>query len=66
MTNGSEMRKTFIVQVISQQQDAIQGTITWAASGETQSFRSAMELLNLVDSAKESVTRIPLDETKTG
>lgn len=41
--------KTFIVKVMSQQNNSWQGSITWSETGETQYFRSALELLHMMD-----------------
>jgi hypothetical protein len=46
-------RKTFIVQILSQQNATWQGLITWTEGRQTQSYRSALELIKLIDSAEE-------------
>lgn len=45
------MRETFVVQIIDAQNATWQGTVTWAESRKTQPFRSALELIKLIDSA---------------
>lgn len=45
------MRETFVVQVISAQNATWQGTVAWAEGKKQESFRSALELLRLIDSA---------------
>ncbi len=48
--NGTERdRGTFIVKIISQQNATWQGTVTWVEEQQTQSFRSALELLKMID-----------------
>lgn len=66
MANGTKAKQTFVVQIISQQHATVQGTITWAASGESRSFRSAMELMKLIDSVQECQQSVPFDNTKIG
>lgn len=44
-------KATFVVQVLFRQNSTWQGTITWTEKGETQKFRSTLELLKLMDSA---------------
>ena len=46
-------RETFVVQVLNTQNASWQGTVTWTDGGKTQSFRSALELIKLIDSALE-------------
>lgn len=46
-------RETFVVQVLSEQNATWQGLITWTERRETQPFRSALELIKLIDSALE-------------
>lgn len=46
-------RKTFIVQILSQQNATWQGLITWTEGRQTQSYRSALELMKLIDSSME-------------
>ncbi len=47
---GKQAPPTFVVQVRSTQNQSWQGTVTWLDGGETQSFRSAWELLKLMES----------------
>lgn len=42
---------TFIVKILNQQNDSWQGSVTWADTNETQYFRSALELLHMIDDA---------------
>lgn len=45
------MKKTFIVNILNDQNATWQGTVDWVGQKKTQSFRSALELLRLLDSA---------------
>ena len=53
MEGKTEKKGTFIVQVLNVQNDTWQGTVTWTEKKETMPFRSALELLQLMDSALE-------------
>ena len=44
---------TFIVQVMDSQNATWQGTVTWANGNRTRAFRSALELIKLIDSTLE-------------
>ncbi|MBQ4577883.1 MAG: hypothetical protein IJA84_02365 [Clostridia bacterium] len=44
------MRQSFIVNILQQQNASWQGTVTWVDENKTQSFRSALELIRLIDS----------------
>lgn len=45
---------TFVVHVRYRQNATWQGDVIWAEKNERQSFRSALELLKLIDSALDS------------
>ena len=52
MRNGTEKPKgTFIVKILNKQNSTWQGSVTWVEEQRTQNFRSALELLKLVDGA---------------
>lgn len=42
---------TFIVKIISQQKSTWQGSVTWVDEQKTQNFRSALELIKMLDEA---------------
>lgn len=42
---------TFVIHVLSRQQSSWQGSVTWLEGKEARSFRSALELVFLLDSA---------------
>ncbi len=44
-------KRTFIVEINDTQSHSWQGNIEWVQEGRKQSFRSAMEMLRLIDSA---------------
>jgi hypothetical protein len=46
-------REAFLVQILNTQNATWQGTVTWTDGKRTQSFRSALELIKLIDSALE-------------
>ena len=45
------MRETLIVQIVDTQNATWQGTVTWAEGGKQAPFRSALELMKLIDSS---------------
>lgn len=51
MSGQTEERETFVVRVLNTQNDTWQGTVTWTEGKRTEHFRSALELLRLMDSA---------------
>ena len=61
--NGTERDSgTFIVKIINQQNATWQGTVTWVENQQTQSFRSALELLKMIDGAVNDVGDVPEGE----
>ena len=44
---------TFLVKILFRQRETWQGQVTWAEENKTVSFRSALELLRLLDEAGE-------------
>ena len=50
MKSGNERNNgTFLVKILSQQNSTWQGSITWMEEKKTQNFRSALELIKLID-----------------
>ena len=45
------MRNGFVVNILHKQNSTWQGSVTWLETNETQYFRSALELIMLIDSA---------------
>lgn len=46
-------QEVFMVQILDRQNSTWQGTITWTDTGRKATFRSALELLKLIDSQYE-------------
>ncbi len=53
---------SFLIVVRDNQQETWQGTIEWVEQNRKESFRSALEMIKLIDSAlqKEENTKTPL------
>lgn len=47
------MRQRFIVEITRRENATWQGVVTWLDEGKEQNFRSALELLRLIDSTME-------------
>ena len=47
------MKQTFVVEVVGQQNASWQGSVNWVNTGKKEHFRSALELIRLIDSALE-------------
>ena len=43
--------KMFVIKILNNQNATWQGTITWTDTSKTESFRSALELIKLIDNA---------------
>lgn len=52
-------KATFIVRIHFRQNSTWQGSVTWADNKRTQNFRSALELVRLMDSALRDQAQIP-------
>ena len=50
-------RGTFLVKILFRQKETWQGQVTWAEKNKTVSFRSALELMRLLDEAGTSAGR---------
>ena len=50
-------RGTFLVKILFRQKETWQGQVTWAEKNKTVSFRSALELMRLLDEAGASEGR---------
>lgn len=54
MKSGAERSTgTFIVKILNKQNSTWQGSVTWVEEQRTQNFRSALELLKMIDGALE-------------
>jgi len=47
------MKQSFVIEIQSQQNHSWQGCITWVEAQKKECFRSALELLKLIDSTME-------------
>ncbi len=68
MANGNlfvvnKQRASFLVKILYRQNSDVQGTINWLEESQTISFRSADELLALIDSTAEA---LPAENGETG
>ena len=43
-------KQTFVIDIIDQQNASWQGSVKWLNTGKKENFRSALELLRLIDS----------------
>lgn len=50
---GKRVKQSFVVHILQQQNASWQGTVTWVGEKKTQNFRSALELIRLIDSTLE-------------
>ena len=48
------MRRSFAINILYQENATWQGTVTWVDENKSQSFRSALELLRLIDSTMDT------------
>jgi hypothetical protein len=48
---AAKQKGTFIVKILDRQNATWQGTVTWTDEQQVQNFRSALELLRLIDGA---------------
>ena len=65
MKQAAGKRETFVVQILNTQNATWQGTVTWTDGPKTQPFRSALELIRLIDSAlREQVATGGSDQTE--
>lgn len=46
--NEKRKSNTFIVKVVNNQNKSWQGSVTWADTNETKCFRSALELMHMI------------------
>ncbi len=51
MGRNQKNRKTFIVKVMSTENATWQGNVTWIEKNKGQNFRSALELMKMLDAA---------------
>ena len=51
MSERQKKTETFIIKIMNQQNSTWQGSVTWVEEQREQYFRSALELLKLIDGA---------------
>lgn len=51
MKAGGYKEQTFLIKVLNNQHGTWQGSILWAEGKKEQNFRSALEMLKLIDNA---------------
>ena len=61
MKQSTGERETFVVRILNTQNATWQGTVTWTERRVSRNFRSALELLRLLDSAVEPPASVPED-----
>ena len=49
--NSEKSQGTFVVKILNKQHSTWQGSVTWVEKQITQQFRSALELIKLIDGA---------------
>ncbi len=59
MKSGSDrVKSTFIVKIINNQNSTWQGSITWVEEQKTQNFRSALEMIKMIDGVLDGINEI--------
>ena len=59
MKRGSDRTKsTFIVKIMNNQNSTWQGSITWVEEQKTQNFRSALEMIKMIDGVLDGIDEI--------
>ena len=56
--NIDKPQGTFIIKILNKQHSTWQGSVTWVEEQKTQNFRSALELLKLIDGALDEELEI--------
>ncbi|MCD7947053.1 MAG: hypothetical protein LUG13_01985 [Oscillospiraceae bacterium] len=55
MSDRTERKTTFVVQVSDGKNDSLQGRLTWVDRNITRPFQSTTELVHLIDSLREEL-----------
>lgn len=58
MSGKRKNKGTFIVKILNRQSSTWQGSVTWVEEQQTQNFRSALELIKMIDGALEEDAEI--------
>ena len=64
--NHAEKPKRFLLQILNTQNATWQGTATWVDGKRQESFRSALELIRLLDSVVDDQTQSENIDRKSG
>ena len=56
--SGGMNTGTFIIKIMNTQNSTWQGSVTWVEEQRTQNFRSALELLKMIDGAIDEAVEI--------
>ncbi len=59
------MRQDFIISISHQQNSTWQGTVTWINKNKSQNFRSALELIRMIDSTLMSQSPAEKEEERS-
>ncbi|MCF0130454.1 MAG: hypothetical protein HUJ71_01940 [Pseudobutyrivibrio sp.] len=54
---GDKVDATFVIHISATENSSWQGQVTWADTNETVNFRSALELLKMMDKAVSSAKK---------
>jgi len=63
MSPAKHKKSIFFIQITNCQNASWQGTMTWADGGKSQNFRSALEMIKLIDSAVSGHEKPPGSES---
>lgn len=64
LNNENTGKATFVIKVLFRQNATWQGKIQWVEKNKTQSFRSDLEMLKLMDEAMQAVDECEDDTAK--
>ena len=62
MNKKQKNTRTFLIKIMDQQNGTWQGSVTWVEEQREQHFRSALELLKLIDGALDNNVEIKIEE----
>lgn len=64
MNKKQKNTRTFLIKIMDQQNGTWQGSVTWVEEQREQHFRSALELLKLIDGALDNNYEVRIEEQK--
>ncbi len=64
--SAGNRKNTFVVRIEYCQNETWQGKVIWAEENRTERFRSALELVRLMDEAMAVEKQLSLERTKVG